>query len=143
MVLLPTATESALGSGKVGIGPVAAARIRPRPWTFGVVAGQLWSVAGPADRPDISLLGVMPIAAFDLPGGWYLKTAPIITASWGAGPSQSMWTVPVGGGAGKVFLLDQLPIDLSLGVYWNAIRPSTAASPSVSAVVQLAVLLPH
>jgi hypothetical protein len=141
--LLPTATESALGAGKLGLGPVAAVLMQPRPWMFGVVAGQIWSIVGAAARPDVSQLTVMPLAAYEFPRGWYLKTAPIITASWGAGTARNTWTVPVGGGGGKVFFADRFPIDVSVGVYWNAIRPLTAASPSVSAHVQIALLFPH
>jgi hypothetical protein len=142
-ILLPTATETALGTGKVGLGPVAAVRMQARPWTYGVVAGQIWSVLGPATRPDVSQLSVMPFATFEFPRGWYFKTAPIITANWDAGSARNMWTVPVGGGGGKVFFVGTLPLDLSVGVYWNAIRTGTAASASVSAQVQIAFLFPR
>jgi hypothetical protein len=34
--------------------------------------------------------------------GWYLVSAPIITANWQA-EKGNCWSVPVGGGVGKVF----------------------------------------
>ena len=38
---------------------------------------------------------------YNLQKGWYLSSAPIITANWEA-DSGDQWTVPVGGGAGKL-----------------------------------------
>jgi len=40
---------------------------------------------------------------YNLPDGWYLSTAPIITANWESN-SDDRWTVPVGGG-GKIVQL--------------------------------------
>jgi len=34
-------------------------------------------------------------------GGWYLTTAPTITAKWEADDSGDKWTVPFGGGVGR------------------------------------------
>ena len=85
----------------------------------------------------------MYLGAFQFAGGWYLRTSPVIVADWNAGSLRNTWTVPVGGGAGKVLRVGDVPIDVSLAAYWNAIRPATAAAPSGSAQVQLAVLLPR
>ena len=41
---------------------------------------------------------------YNLPNGWYLGSAPVITANWNAS-HQDMWTVPVGGYAGKIVKL--------------------------------------
>ena len=142
-LLLPTATPSTIGAGKFGLGPVAAVLMQPKPWTFGVLAGQVWSIAGARDRPNISLLSVMPLGAFYFPGGWYVNTAPEIKANWNATTPRNRWTVPVGAGGGKVFLADTFPINVSVGAYWNAIRPDTAASPLATAQLQVALLFPH
>jgi hypothetical protein len=50
----------------------------------------------------VSQLLIQPFVNYNLPGGWYLSSVPIITANWEAS-SGDMWTVPVGGGAGKLF----------------------------------------
>jgi hypothetical protein len=140
-LLLPTATESALGTGKLGLGPIGAVLVQPKPWTFGVLVAQVWSVAGAPERPSISQLGVMPLVTFHFSRGWYLTTAPNITANWNARAPRDVWTIPIGGGAGRVFFAQSLPINVSVGAYWNAIRPDAAAS--VSAQVQIAVLFPR
>jgi hypothetical protein len=141
--LLPTATPSELGTGKLGIGPSAAVMVQPRPWTFGAVAGQMWSVAGASNRPEVSQLTVMPLVTYHLSGGWYLNSAPVVTANWNAATAGNTWTVPVGGGGGKVFFVDELPINVSAAVYWNAIRPDTMAAPSMTAQLQVALLFPR
>ena len=55
---IPTATQRATGSGKLSMGPAAVVLIQPGRWTFGVLASQVWSVAGPSDRSSVSALSV-------------------------------------------------------------------------------------
>lgn len=141
--LLPTASSVELGSGKLGIGPTAAALARPKPWTFGAVVGQMWSVAGPSNRADVSQLSVMPLVSVQFPSGWYVTTAPIITANWNAAAARSVWTVPLGGACGKVLVVGSLPINVSVGAYWNVIRPDTAFAPTATAELQVALLFPR
>ncbi|MGO9948664.1 MAG: hypothetical protein ACLPWG_17645, partial [Steroidobacteraceae bacterium] len=35
--------------------------------------------------------------------GLYLTSSPIFTVNWYANPASQMWTVPMGGGVGKLF----------------------------------------
>ena len=48
---LPTATSNIIGSGKLSVGPAAVGLIMPRPWVFGLLARQLFSIAGRMDAP--------------------------------------------------------------------------------------------
>jgi hypothetical protein len=48
-------------------------------------------------------------------------TSPNITTNWIA--SGGKWTVPLGGGFGKVVRLGEQPIKLDLDAYYNVIRP--------------------
>jgi hypothetical protein len=141
-VLLPTASPSELGSGQAAAGPTAAVVVQPRGLTLGVLAAQLWSVARTADRPYMSRLSVMYVVGFHFPGGWYVKTAPVISANWSADSPRNTWTIPVGGGVGKVLHLGEVPLNVSVAAYWNAIRPDTVTAPSGNAQVQVALLLP-
>lgn len=140
-LLLPTATESRLGAGKLGLGPAAAVLVQPERWTLGLIAAQIWSVAGSANRADVSLLDVTGLAELRFGGGWYVNAKPEITANWNAASARDVWTVPVGGGGGKVFFADTRPLDVSLGAYWNAIRP--VDGPSASVLMEIALLFPH
>jgi hypothetical protein len=133
---LPTATSSVIGSGKFSVGPAAVALITPKPWVIGVLARQLFSIAGPNGRTDVNQTLLQPFVNYNLPDGWYLSSSPIITANWSADSSQR-WTVPVGGGGGKIFKIGGQPINASLQVYDYAARPSAGPSWAVRFQVQL------
>ena len=49
---------------------------------------------------------------------WYLTASPIITANWLAA-SNDRWTVPIGGGVGKLFKLGKLPVNTQLAACCN------------------------
>ncbi len=119
----PTATNSALGVNKWGSGPSAAFLHEDAgPWVIGAVINNIWSFGGPAatgDRTNQLLLN--PVVSYHLADGWSVSTSPNIVANWIANGGK--WTVPIGGGFGKVIRLGGLPIKLQLDAYYNAIRP--------------------
>jgi len=49
-------------------------------------------------------------------------SGPIITANWEA-ESGDRWTVPVGGGVGKVFRIGKQPVNLNTQVFYNVEKP--------------------
>ena len=61
-----------------------------------MLANHQWSFAGQDDRRDVSLTLIQPFVNHNFHGGWYLVTAPIITADWEA-DADNRWTVPLGG----------------------------------------------
>jgi hypothetical protein len=117
----PTATDSLLGSGKWSAGPAAVALTMQGQWVIGVLANQQWSYAGWGDQ-DVSALLIQPFINYNLPHGWYLNSVPIMTANWEAN-SDDRWTVPIGGGVGKVQRIGKLPVNFQLGAYWNVVKP--------------------
>ncbi|MBV9655650.1 MAG: hypothetical protein JOZ42_13925 [Acetobacteraceae bacterium] len=68
-VSLPTATSRVLGSGKLSLGPSAVALAMPKPWVFGILGRQLWSVAGNDSRKAVSQLLLQPFVNYNLSGG--------------------------------------------------------------------------
>jgi hypothetical protein len=105
---------------------------------LGALGNNQWSVAGWGDN-DVSQLLLQPFVNYNIADGWYLTSGPIMTANWKA-PSGDKWTVPVGGGVGKLFKLDKLPINTSLQAYYNAERPQNTADWQLRFQVQF--LLP-
>jgi hypothetical protein len=73
---LPTATAKPLGSSKFSMGPAAVALMMPKPWVIGTLVRQLWSVAGPSNRPNVSQLLLQPFVNYNMAGGWYLVSSP-------------------------------------------------------------------
>jgi|SRR5579859_4254851 len=71
-----------------------------------------------------------PFVAYNSDDGWYLSSGPSITANWQI--SGTKWTIPVGGGGGRVFRIGALPVDLPLSVYYSAIRPTLGANWQLS-----------
>lgn len=137
-ILLPTATDTVLGTGKWSVGPAAVGLVTQGPIVAGGLVSQLWSFAGDSNRTDVSLFTFQPFFNYNFDGGWYLTTSPIITANWAA--SSDQWTVPLGGGGGRVFNIGSQPVNVSLQAFWNAVKPEGAADWTLRA--QLTLLFP-
>jgi hypothetical protein len=125
--VLPTATSKVTGQGKFSIGPSVVALLQPGNWTLGALVNNAWSVAGPSDRSSVNQMTLQYFVNYNLKKGWYLSAAPIITANWRAS-SGSVWTVPFGGGPGRVMRLGLQPVNISAQFYGNAAYP-TSGSP--------------
>ena len=91
-ISFPTATDKKLGTEKWSAGPSAVALVQPGPFVIGTLVRQLWSFAGDDDRQDVSQLLIQPFANYNMAGGWFLTSAPIITANWEA-DSDDTWLV--------------------------------------------------
>jgi len=122
---LPTASDDQLGSGKWSAGPTGVALWQPKWGTFGSLVRQIWSFAGDDDRADVNQFLIEPFCSYNLANGWYLVTDMIITANWDA-PSDQQWTVPIGGGFGKLFTIGKQPINANLQAYSMVVKPDAA-----------------
>jgi hypothetical protein len=118
----PTATNSALGVNKWGSGPSAAFLHKDQgPWVFGAVVNNIWSVGGPTAGGTTNQLFLNPIVDYHFGDGWSVGSSPEITTNWIA--SGGKWTVPAGGGFGKLFRVGGQAVKIDLDSYYNAIRP--------------------
>lgn len=117
---LPTATASTLGVNKWGAGPSAVALYLGEKWVYGALVNNVW--AGTQGQRVNQML-VQPFVNYNLPDGWYLTSSPIITANWLAKDSSNVWTVPLGGGVGRLFKIDKLPINAQVQAFYNVVKP--------------------
>jgi len=124
---LPTATDDVLGTEKWSAGPVAVALTIKGPWVFGGLAQNVWSFAGDDDRSHVNQMLIQPFVNYNFSSGLYLSTGPNITANWAADDSDDRWTVPVGGGVGKIVKIGKLPVNLSFRTYYNVEKPHHGA----------------
>jgi hypothetical protein len=131
----PTATDELLGSEKYSAGPTGVFLVMDGPWVYGALANNQWSYAGWGER-DFNMMLVQPFLNYNLPKGWYLTSSPIITADWVA-DSDNTWTVPVGGGVGKLFKLGKMPVNAQLGAYYNVERPEYGSEWQLRLQIQL------
>jgi len=125
-LVFPTASDDVLGAGKFSLGPSVVVLTMPGQWVVGGLVSNVWSVAGDDERADVNFLLAQVFLNYNYPSGWYLTSAPIITANWEA-ESGEKWTIPVGGGLGKVFKIGKQPINMSSQVFYNAERPNNGA----------------
>ena len=79
---------------------------------------------------------IQPFLNYNFEGGFYLTTAPIATVDWKAESSQQ-WTVPIGGGVGKIFHFGKLPVNTQISAYYNVVKPDFGANWGIRAQVQL------
>ena len=125
VLLFPTATDDALGSDEWGAGPSVVLLAMPGHWVVGSLLSNVWSFAGSGDQ-DINLFTWQYFINYNMAGGWYLTTAPVITANWEA-DSDNRWTVPFGGGVGKIFKIGKQPINGQVSAYYNVEKPDSGA----------------
>jgi len=120
---IPTATDPVLGAEKWSAGPSIIALVQPKGWTMGLVIQNTWSFAGNDDRSNVNAFYTNIFIVKNIAKGWYVNSAPIITANWEA-ESGEQWLVPIGVGAGKVFRLGKLPVNAQVGYYNYVIAPT-------------------
>jgi hypothetical protein len=119
---VPSATENEIGSQKWSAGPTAVALMSPKPWLFGALIKNLWSFAGDSDRNNVNQMLIQPFVNYNMDDGWYLVSSPIITANWQA-DSDNRWTVPVGGGVGRIFRIGKQPINAQVQSFYYTESP--------------------
>lgn len=138
-ITVPTASHATLGAGKWSAGPSAVFLTSKGPVVAGMLLQQQWSFAGQSNRADISSGLVQPFFNYNFPKGWYFTSSPICTVDWNGDRGQK-WTVPVGGGLGRVFAIGRQPVNVSAQLYYNAIRPVN--SPSWDLRLSFSLLFP-
>ncbi len=119
---IPTHTNANLGTDKWGVGPAAVVVRTVGNWVYGGIINNTMSFAGPRDAPSINLFQLQYFVNYNLPSGWYLISNATISANWQAS-SSNQWTVPVGGGVGKVFTVRDQAMSLQLQSFYGAVVP--------------------
>jgi len=115
VLLLPTATEDVLGTEKWGIGPTGVALKQTGPWTVGLLAGQVWSVAGDDDRSNVSSTTLQPFVSYTTKThttfGAYTESA----YNW----EGEQWSVPLIVQAAQLFKIGPQILQFAVGAkYW-------------------------
>lgn len=119
-LLLPTASDNLLGSGKWGAGPTAVAlRQTDAGWTYGALANHLWSFAGDGDRADVSSTFFQPFLSKGLGQGRTFTVNLESSYDW----KGEQWTVPVNLGYSKVTKIGSQLVSYQGGVRYYADAP--------------------
>ena len=150
--VFPTATNQLLGQGKVSVGPSVVALMQPGHWSIGALVNNVWSFAGSGGRPEVNQMTLQYFITYNLQKGWNISSSPIVSANWNDKapldaangddtPSGGRWTVPVGGGIGRITRLGPQPVNMALNFYGNVVHPSGASSWGMR--FQIALLYPQ
>ena len=138
---LPSASNpEALGSGKLSLGPTGVVFYGIGKWTMGVVASNVWSVAGSSDREDVNFFFAQWFLNFNFGKGWAIGTAPIISGNWKSDPG-NRWVIPWGVQISKLTHFGGQPVNLLVGYYVNSEYPEGSADKQVR--FQLNLLYPQ
>jgi hypothetical protein len=89
--LIPTATDDKTGSKKWGLGPTVVALKQEGKTTIGMLANQIWSVAGDSNRPDVNSLFIQPFYSIALKGGRSYTFSTESSYDW----NSNQWTAPL------------------------------------------------
>ncbi len=135
---IPTNSSDELGNKNWGLGPSAVVLHlkHGNPWVYGVLVNNVWSLTSNHQGGSYNNGLIQPFVNFNFEGGFYLTSAPIWTVDWKADSGQQ-WTVPLGGGVGKIFHLGKLPVNTQISAYYNVVKPDFGANWQVRAQVQL------
>jgi hypothetical protein len=95
--LIPTATNTYLGTGKLGIGPTAVVLKQTNGFTFGALMNQIWSVAGSSERANVSQLFVQPFFTYNWKSGAGIGLVGSITQNWETQKNTTSIAVPFTG----------------------------------------------
>ncbi len=127
VINFPTAAPH-LGKKEWAFGVSAVALTMPGKWVIGCLVSNIWSpsqsdrLGGAGESDVVNSFLMQPFINYNLPNKWYLVTAPIVTADWTA-PSDNQWTVPVGGGIGKIVKFGKQPVNFQVQAFYNVATP--------------------
>ena len=117
--LYPSATDSALGSEKFGLGPTAVVLKQEHGWTYGMLANHIWSVAGNGSRDNVSSTFLQPFLTYTTKKFTTFGINTETTYDW----EHNQGTVPINWFVQQLLKIDKLPIAFQVGVRYYAEKP--------------------
>ena len=115
----PTATNDLLGSGKFGMGPTFVVLTQTGGWTVGILANQIWSVAGTDNRGNISAAFLQPFVTYTTK----THTSFTVNSESTYDFENSQWTVPLNFAVNQVFKIGSQPVSVQVGGRYYADGP--------------------
>jgi len=113
--LVPTATDDMLGGKKWGLGPTAGLFRDIGPWTLGILANHIWSVAGSSSGASISSTFLQPALSYTTSDAWSFTLQTESTYDWRA----RQWSVPLEASVGKLTTFGKQQVSIEAGArYW-------------------------
>lgn len=128
-IQMPAHSDERLGNNRWAAGPSFVALGINKKWVYGALVSQIWDITS-NKSDDISMMTFQPFANYNFGKGWYVSFAPVMTANWEAKGSDQ-WTIPLGGGVGRVVHIGKQAINLKAAVYGNVAKPENGSDYNV------------
>ena len=134
---IPTNSSQYLGNRNWGLGASAVLLHieKGSPWVYGALVNNIWSLTDDNQGGSYNNGLIQPFLNYNFSSGLYLTSAPVATVNWEA-DSGDQWTVPLGGGVGKIIHFGKLPVNTSLQAYYNVVTPDNGADWQIRFQVQ-------
>jgi len=137
VLLLPIATDAALGSEKLGIGPTVVVLKQQGPLTLGALANHIISVAGDEDRGDINATFLQPFLTYITKTKTTLAVNTETTYDW----ENEAWSVPLNFNVLQLLKVGPQIIQVGVGArYW--VESPDGGPQNWGARAQLTLLFP-
>jgi hypothetical protein len=138
VLLVPTATDDAIGTGKWATGPALGFVARSNKLMWGLFNQNLFSFAGDSARKDISVSILQPIINYSMPGKWSVGTSEMnATYDWDRGAWAAL---PLGMKLAKMVKFGARPVQFAGAYEYNFADNEIAPKWTVSFTVKF--LLP-
>lgn len=111
VILWPTATDGLIGTEKWGLGPTALALKQEGPWTYGILANHIWSIAGDEDRDEVNATFLQPFLAYIT----QTKTTFTLNMESSYDWEHEEWTAPLNFIISQLFKLGSQPVQAFIG----------------------------
>jgi hypothetical protein len=123
---LKTRTDDKLAGAGWGAGPIGVVVGGVGDVSIAAIAGHVWG-----DENGFSTSIFQPMVFYNLPEAWTIHYNNIISYDWNA-TSGNEWTVPLGLGVSKTFVLKSgVGVEPALGWYYNVEQPEGAAQHAI------------
>jgi hypothetical protein len=139
VIVLPSTSESTLGSGKWSAGPTIVALKQTGPWTIGALWNQVWSFSGDQSRSDVNQMFLQPFVSYQVTHTVTLTAQSEMTANWEV--DQDRWTVPINLIVSKLSSFGTFPASYQVGVGAFPVHPEIGPSWKIRAAI--VILLPR
>jgi hypothetical protein len=111
VLLLPTASNNAVGGQKWGAGPTAVFLKQDSGWTYGLLTNHVWSFAGSSNRADVSATFLQPFLSFTNKTYTTFGLNTESTYDW----KNSQWTVPINLTVSQLVKFGSQPVSFTAG----------------------------
>jgi hypothetical protein len=137
VIVLPSTSDPALGSGKWSLGPTIIALKQAGEMTVGALWNQTWSFAGDDDRADVNQMFLQPFLSYQATHTLTLTVQSEMTANWKAPNNDDTWTVPINVVVAKLATFGPFPASYQAGLGVFPVHPDVGPTWKLRAAIVL------